>query len=111
MTDSENRIVEDSRIKYWIAVHIPLNEIEKELADAGFTEDEIAASIRTYKKIKNAGKHSIGITCVIIGAVMGFLSCLLAILNPVPAMFHVFLYGITPVAILVLFVGLYLLFE
>lgn len=111
MIDSEYKVADDSRINYWIKEHIPLNEIEKELSDAGFNEDEIAVSIRAYKKIKNAGKHSIGITCVIIGAVMGFLSCMLAILNPVPALFHVFLYGITPVAILILFVGLYFLFE
>ena len=111
MNEHENKVANDSRIKYWVEEHIPLNEIEKELSEAEFNEDEIAVSIRAYKKIKNASKHSIGITCVIIGAVLGFSSCLLAILNPVPALFHVFLYGITPVAILILFVGLYFLFE
>lgn len=108
---NENKVVDDLRIKYWVEEHIPVNEIEMELYEAGFNEDEIAAGIRAYKKIKNAGKHSIGITCVIVGAVMGFLSCLLAILNPVPVMFSIFLYGITPIAILILFVGLYFLFE
>ncbi len=111
MDDKEKKVADDSRIKYWVDEHIPVNEIEKELSEVGFSEDEIAESIRAYKKVKNAGKHSIGITCVIIGAVMGFSSCLLAILNPVSALFDVFLYGITPIAILVLFVGLYFLFE
>ncbi len=111
MNEHENKAADDLRIKYWLKEHIPLNEIEKELSESGFSDDEIAVSIRAFKKIKNAGKHSIGITCVIAGAVMGFLSCMLAILNPVPALFHVFLYGITPVAIIILFIGLYFLFE
>lgn len=111
MSDSDNKVADESRIKYWVNENIPLNEIEKELSEAGFNEDEIVAGIRAYKKIKNAGKHSNGITCVIVGTIMGFSSCMLAVLNPIPELFHLFLYGITPVAILILFVGLYLLFE
>lgn len=111
MTDSENKVADDLRIKYWVEENIPLNEIEKELSETGFSEDEIASNIRAYKKLKNADKHSIGITCLIIGSVLGFFGFLMALLNPVPGLFHVFLYGLTPIAIIVLFIGLYFLFE
>ena len=46
-----------------------------------------------------------------VGAVMGFISCLLTIINPVPSLYGVILYGLTSVAIILIMMGLYYLFE
>jgi predicted RND superfamily exporter protein len=45
------------------------------------------------------------------GAFLGFASCVLTIINPVPALYDLLLYGVTSLAILMIFVGLYLVFE
>jgi len=46
-----------------------------------------------------------------LGAVIGFISCLLSIINPVPELYNVILFGLTSVAILLICLGLYFLFE
>jgi len=45
------------------------------------------------------------------GALLGFISCVLALINPVPELYEVILYGATSVSILLVFTGLYLVFE
>lgn len=109
MTEMDNDI--ELKIRTWVEKKFNISEVEAELKASGLDEETIEANLRAFKKQKNAGKHLNGIICVIVGAVLGFLSCLLAILNPIPELFNIFLYGVTPVAILILFAGLYLLFE
>lgn len=60
-------------------------------------------------KLKKRGKT--GLNCLLIGALLGFISCVLSILNPVPDLYYHILYGLTSVAISVIFVGLYCIFE
>jgi hypothetical protein len=45
------------------------------------------------------------------GAVLGFISCVLSLTNPVPELYDVILYGLTSVAIILIFIGLYFIFE
>ncbi len=52
-----------------------------------------------------------GIKLLAVGAVLGFLSCVLSIWNPIPAMYYIVLYGVTSIAILLIMIGLYYIFE
>lgn len=101
----------EEKINYWMVKGTPVSEVEKELNEMGMSEEDAIANLRAYKKLKYAGRHFNGVICVIVGAAISFLSCLLAITNPVPELFHVFLYGLTPAGMLILFAGLWLLFE
>ena len=60
---------------------------------------------------KTKKRNSTGLRCIFIGAFLGFASCLLSILNPVPDLYYHVLYGLTSIAIAVVFVGLYCIFE
>lgn len=52
-----------------------------------------------------------GIKLLAIGAILGFLSCVMSIWNPIPAIYYIVLYGVTSVAILLILAGLYYIFE
>ena len=109
MVENNNEL--ELKIKHWIENNFSVSQVENELKESALDEETVESNLRAFKKQKNAGKHFNGIICVIVGAVLGFLSCMLAVFNPIPELFNIFLYGVTPVAILILFAGLYLLFE
>ena len=52
-----------------------------------------------------------GFICLGIGAMTGFISCVLTLTNPVPELYNVILYGLTSVAVTIIFIGLYFVFE
>lgn len=101
----------EKKLKFWFENNFSIEQVESELTELGLDTDLLEMNLRTFKKMKYANKHFAGIVCVIIGAVLGVLSCMLAILNPLPALFNLFLFAFTPLAIIILFIGLFLLFE
>ena len=70
--------------------------------------EEFAA---TESRIRAAQRSSRGVRWIVIGAVLGFLSCVNGLCNPVPGIYEFVLYGLTSVAILLILWGLYLIFE
>ncbi|MBK6399866.1 MAG: hypothetical protein IPF75_16835 [Bacteroidetes bacterium] len=60
---------------------------------------------------ENAIRQKRGFTFAATGAVLGFVSCVLSQTNPVPELYHIILYGLTSIAILLIFAGLYFIFE
>lgn len=52
-----------------------------------------------------------GFFCMGLGAFLGFISCVLSLTNPIPELYNVILYGLTSIAILIIVVGMYFLFE
>jgi hypothetical protein len=48
---------------------------------------------------------------MVIGAFTGFISCVLSLINPIPELYGIFLYGLTSLAIILALIGLYLLLE
>lgn len=74
-------------------------------------ENNTTQTISTSKseQLRKRGKK--GLNCLLIGAFLGFISCVLSIINPVPDLYYHILYGLTSVAITVIFVGLYCIFE
>lgn len=73
--------IDGAVIQQWISARLEPSAVEKELVAKG------------------------------LGAFTGFISCVLSIINPVPELYNVFLFGLTSVAVLIVFAGLYFLFE
>ncbi|HRI40258.1 MAG: hypothetical protein KBA16_09495 [Bacteroidia bacterium] len=63
------------------------------------------------QRLKRAKQQNLGFILAGIGAVLGFISCVLTLWNPIPSIYDLVLYGLTSIAILVIFAGLYLIFE
>jgi hypothetical protein len=58
-----------------------------------------------------AKRQTTGFILLAIGAVLGFISCVLTLANPVPALYYWILYGLTSIAVIILMVGLYYVLE
>lgn len=56
-------------------------------------------------------RTNVGLKWVAAGAILGFLSCVCSICNPVESLYFVNLYGVSSVAVLIAFYGLYQIFE
>ncbi|MFT3946350.1 MAG: hypothetical protein QM763_05185 [Agriterribacter sp.] len=98
-------------VRSWIEAKLSPADVEAQLQKAGFSEETIAAYLREYKKERYAGRRFNGFVCAGVGAFLGFLSCVLSIINPIPELYHIILFGLTSVAILIICLGLYFVFE
>lgn len=103
--------VDAATIQQWMAAKRTLKNVEDELQAQGLDADAVAAHLKEYKRLRNAKRQFTGFVCMAIGAVLGFISCLLTVTNAFPDLFNTFLYGLTMVAITFVFVGLYFVFE
>ena len=86
-------------------------KVSEQLFAQGHDEMSVDLLLREFKKLRNAKRQQIGFLLAGVGAFLGLLSCLLTIFNPFPELFNVILYGLTSVAIIIAFIGLYYIFE
>jgi hypothetical protein len=98
-------------LRQWIADKLDVQKIRENLQALGLDEDSVDAHVREFKKMKYAKKQFRGFICLATGAFLGFVSCVLALTNPLPDMYNWFLYGLTSVAIIIICTGLYFVFE
>lgn len=98
-------------MQQWITAQMDIKAVEEELLARGFDAATITTHLKEYRRLKNAKRLFAGFVCMGVGAFLGFISCVLTIINPIPALYSIILYGLTSLAILVILVGLYLVFE
>ena len=98
-------------IEQWIINQPDLQTIEAELLLKGMDAESISSHISEYKRLRNSQRQFAGFCCMGLGAFLGFISCILSIFNPVPELYNLILFGLTSVAILIIFYGFYCLFE
>jgi hypothetical protein len=98
-------------LKQWVDGNFSDKEVEQQLQQLQLSETEIELYLMEYKKQKLQKRTTLGITCFVAGGFIGFLSCILTIANPFPELYNTILFGLTSLAILVIFAGLYFLFE
>ncbi|MBN8702155.1 MAG: hypothetical protein J0M08_03765 [Bacteroidetes bacterium] len=103
--------IDSAIIKKWIDTNLELDAIKKSMLALEMDNESIELHIAHYKKTKNSQRQFVGFIWLGIGAFMGFLSCILSILNPIPDLYNWILYGFTTISIILIFVGLYFLFE
>ena len=76
----------------------------------GLDDEQIAAFLHDYQRLQLAKRQFGGFLILGVGAFLGLLSCVLAVTNPIPALYNWFLYGITSLALVLIFWGLYRVF-
>ncbi|MEO8759823.1 MAG: hypothetical protein ABI388_02195 [Bacteroidia bacterium] len=82
------------------------------LKENGISEDEIAPIIKHLKKMKHEKDHKTGFMLVLIGAALllsGFVLTFLNIYNNQSV--HFAMFGLTSMGFIVLFIGLYFIFN
>lgn len=103
--------IDPATIQQWIAARLEPAAIEAELHARGLDAESIKAHLQAFRKSKMAKRQFAGFLWTAIGAFLGFISCVLTLINPVPELYNIILFGLTSIAILVIFYGLYLIFE
>jgi hypothetical protein len=103
--------IDAATMQQWIAAKLEPKAIEDELLAKGFDAVTISTQLKEYRRLKNAKRQFIGFACMGLGAFLGFISCVLSILNPIPELYNIILFGLTSLSILVICLGLYFVFE
>ena len=103
--------VSPSAIQQWIALNLDIDTIREELRKHGHDDHTIETHVQEFKKAKYGKRQFTGFVLMGLGAFLGFISCLLSILNPVPELYYYILYGLTSIAIGIICVGMYFVFE
>ena len=104
-------IPDNTAIQKWIDENKSVDNILEELSASGLDEETISQYLREFRKLKYGNRQFTGFICLGLGAFLGFISCVLTIMNPVPELYNVILYGLTSVAIAIIIFGLYFVFQ
>lgn len=98
-------------IQQWIAEKLDAEGVKDKLASMGYDEETVSLHLNEFKKLRNGKRQFAGFVCLAAGSLLGFISCVLTVFNPVPELYNLILFGLTSVAILIIFLGLYYLLE
>lgn len=103
--------IDQSTLQQWLAEKLDVQAVESRLHGLGLDAESVRQYLCEYRKCCLAKRQFIGFVYLAVGAVTGFISCVLTLINPVPSLYEVILYGMTSVAIILIMIGLYYLFE
>ena len=103
--------VDQAEIQQWISNKLSIQKIEELLQSKRLDPEIISLYIKEYNKQRCAIRRSKGFVFASIGAILGFIGCMLAILNPLPELYYIGLFGFTSLAAILICTGLYFLFE
>lgn len=104
-------VINEMLLRQWIAEKKTIDQVKEFLVSKGYEEAHVADHIRAFVKAQLERRQFMGFIILGIGAFLGFISCLLSLTNPVPELYYWILYGLTSVAIIIICVGLYWVFE
>jgi hypothetical protein len=95
----------------WYKSGLSTEAIQEQLNKMGYPEEEMTKMLAAFRKFRNEKRLIKGFVCAAAGAFCGFLSCVLTLINPIPELYNVILFGFTSVAIGLICLGLYFIFE
>jgi hypothetical protein len=99
------------QLQQWSHQGLSPKGLEELLVSNGLDPEIIVAYVGAYKKHRNAKKQFAGFFYMTVGAFLGFLSCVLTLLDVAPEYATLILFGLTTVGIVLIVVGMYILFE
>ncbi len=103
--------VNTTMLQQWIEEKRSPEQIQESLISLGHDDTSIREHLQAFRKKQYANRQWVGFLCLVAGAITGFIGCVLSLIDPVPALHGVFLYGMTSAAIIMVFAGLYMVFE
>jgi hypothetical protein len=103
--------IDQVTIQQWVTAKLEPKAVEEQLLATGMDEAAVATHLRAFRQLKNAGRQLNGFICLAVGALLGFISCMLSVFNPIPELYNVILFGLTSISISIICLGLYFLFE
>ena len=98
-------------VEQWLSANFSDKQVLQQLQQMELDELTYNLYLQEYKRRKLQKRTTLGIGCLVAGGFIGFMSCILSIANPVPELYNTILFGLTSLAIVVIFAGLYFIFE
>jgi hypothetical protein len=108
---TSNSAIDQTEIQQWMIDRFTIQKIEQLLQTRGLDAEIISMYLKEFNKQRYAIRRSKGFAFASGGAVLGFVGCILAILNPLPELYYLGLYGFTSIAVVLILAGLYFLIE
>jgi len=105
------QVIDPSAVERWSMEGRGPEELRGILAAEGHDEESIRSVLDAVLKMQRGRRQWKGFASAGAGAMLGFISCVLSLVNPVPELYGVFLYGFTSVAMVLIVAGLYLVLE
>ena len=106
-----NSAVNRATIQSWIDDRLTFESVEHSLISSGYESEEIKEYLQQFQRIKNTKKQITGFVFMAVGAFVGFLACVMAMINPFPDIQDFFLFGFTLIAVGLMMYGMYLVFN
>ena len=98
-------------IQQWVNNSMDEPSISAQLNQSGMSPDITELYLQAFRKFKDEKRYKTGITLIISGAILGFISCVASLCNIAPEYCTLILVGLTSVSLMLVFSGLYLVFE
>lgn len=95
----------------WRQLKMSKSQILEELKNRGSSADEITSVLDGYCRYCVDKRNTRGWLLMGVGGFLGLVSCVLTMLDPLPDLRGVFIYGTTSVAVTMAFYGCYLVME
>lgn len=108
---TQSNYLNNTIIQQWLVDNMDVEKISETLMNQGFSGDSIDEHIRAFTKAKIQQRQTKGILFMAVGAFIGFIGCVVAMINPNPTLYYISMYGLTSLAVVLAFVGFYYLFE
>lgn len=103
--------VSPTTIQQWLQDNLTVDRVQTMLHELGHDSETIEEVVKEFKRLTNAKRQFSGFILLGIGALMGFISCVLTIVNPFPDLYYWILIGLTSLAAILICWGLYQVFE
>ena len=95
----------------WQQRKMSKSQVWEELGNQGLSSEEIMSVWESYYRYCLDRRNAQGWLCMGIGGFLGLVSCVLTMLEPLPVLRGVFMYGLTSVAVAMALYGCYLVME
>jgi len=95
----------------WQHDKISKSRVFEALANQGLSSEEINSVWQNYSRFRIEHRNTRGWLWMGIGGFAGLISCVLTMLEPLPVLRGVFMYGLTSVAVAMALYGCYLVME
>jgi len=87
------------------------SQVWEELQHQGWSAEDISATWKDYAEYRLDKRNTLGWTLMGVGGFLGLISCVLTLLDAVPSMRGVLMYGLTSIAVAIALYGCYLVME
>lgn len=100
-----------AKIHQWMNQKLTDKDVEQTLIANGYESVTVTEYLKEFTRQKKAKKQMFGFILMAIGAFIGFVACVMTIINVIPDLHDFFLFGVTMVAVSLAFYGMYIAFQ